>query len=156
MGEIFVIRRAQPDDADVLGQITLAGLYHWGHKENFPELMEDFKNTNLPSPDYIRESPVYVLADSDTVIGYYGLFLEPEKPFVDLRYMFVHPDYIGQGFGKKLWLASLEQAKKLNYDKMRIISDPGAVDFYAAMGATRDTDHEIHPGFVLTVFWFDL
>ena len=136
--------------------MTLDGLKYWGHDKAFPELIEEFRRNELPTPEYVRASPVYVLVEEGRLVGFFGLHLHEEDDFVDLRYMFLDTAYIGRGLGRKLWEAAVQRARRTEIDTMRIVSDPMAVGFYEAMGARRGGEIDVRPGFVLTVFWLDL
>lgn len=133
--------------------MVIDGISYWGHDVNFPDAVEDLKQNNLPTPEYIEQSPVFVVEEYGNVIGFYGLRLHED--FVDLVYMFLKPDRIGGGYGRRLWEHAVSQAGQLS-ERMRILSDPGAQDFYAAMGASLERQHEAAPGFLLGVFWYDL
>lgn len=152
----LAFRQARPDEALELSRLTLDGLRYWGHDTAFPELIEEFRQNELPTAEYIRTSPVYVLLDEGRLVGFYGLYLHEEDDFVDLRYMFLDTAYIGRGLGRKLWQEAVQTARSMEISTMRIVSDPMAVGFYAAMGAERGGEIAVRPGFVLTVFWFDL
>lgn len=154
MEDKLLFRRARPDEADALGEMALQGITYWGHDKKFPELVESLIQNEMPTSDYIHESPVYVLEEAEKCIGFYGL--EDREEFVDLRYMFLDIDYIGQGYGKKLWQHAVKEAPKLGHERMRILSDPKALGFYSAMGAKQIDEHVIKPGFALGIFWFDL
>lgn len=100
MTEKLLFRRARPVEAETLGNMTIAGLSYWGHDKNFPDLMEDFRQNDLPSQEYIEASPVFVAEEDGKVVGYYGLY--NHEDFVDLRFLFLDIDYIGKGYGKVL------------------------------------------------------
>lgn len=153
MVESVVFRRARGDEADVLGDLTIGGVSYWGHDVNFPELVEDLRNNDLPTAEYIEESPVYVLEEGGERIGFYGL--EDRGEHVELRYMFLGTDHIGKGHGRRLWNHAVAQAEEIG-TKMRILSDPGAIGFYTAMGARMEGEQEVKPGFALGIFWYEL
>lgn len=146
-------RRARPDEAELLGEMTIRGVSHWGHDANFPDAVEDLRNHGLPTPDYIERSPVFVLEQDGDVTGFYGL--KPHDGHVELLYLFLEPSRIGTGLGRALWEHAVTEAARTS-DRMLILSDPASNGFYAAMGATQDGEREASPGFRLGVFWFDL
>ncbi|MDX1659303.1 MAG: GNAT family N-acetyltransferase [Nitriliruptorales bacterium] len=146
-------RPARPEEAELLGEMTIAGVSYWGHDVNFPENVESLRQNHLPTPEYIEESPVFVLEEDGNVVGFYGL--RRHDDFVDLVYMFLETDRIGHGYGRRLWDHAVSQAAPLS-DKMRILSDPGATRFYAAMGASKERELDAGNGFRLTLFWYDL
>lgn len=146
-------RPADPSEAPLLGRMVLDGVRHWGHDVNHPEAFAGLRDHGLPTADYVATEPAYVLEDEAGVIGFYGLVVEDD--FVDLRYMFLEPDRIGGGYGRRLWQHAVREAAK-HRSRLRIMSDPGAVGFYAAMGAEREGEIEVSPGFRLTRFWYPL
>ncbi|MGD2079340.1 MAG: GNAT family N-acetyltransferase [Chloroflexota bacterium] len=149
-------RRARPEEAPLLAEMTMQGLYHWGYEEKFPGLMEEFRQENLPTASYIEQSPVYCLVEGGRLTGYYGLVVNEEDQFVDLRYFFLDTAVIGRGYGRRLWLDVLARARELGFDRLRIVSDPAAVGFYQAMGASLEREHVVQPGFALGIMWYDL
>lgn len=146
-------RRADPREAGLLGRFVLAGVRHWGHDVNHPDAFAGLRDHGLPTAAYVAAAPVYVIEDRAGIIGFYGLVIEDD--FVDLRYMFLEPDRIGAGYGRRLWEHAVREATR-HGTLLRIMSDPGAVGFYAAMGAEREGEIEVAPGFRLTRFWYPL
>ena len=146
-------RSADPAEAERLGEIVIVGVSHWGHDVNYPAAVESLRAEGLPTPEYVARSPVFVLEDGDGLIGFYGLGVEPDH--VELIYLFLDTDRIGSGFGRRLWDHALVEAAR-HGTRLVIKSDPMAVGFYEAMGATRGPEVEISPGFRLTTLTLDL
>jgi hypothetical protein len=135
--ETWRFREARPDEAVALGELAMRGLAHWGHDQRFPELVEDFWRTERPTEDFVAANTVHVLEDADgTTVGFYGLRRE-------------------EGFVRRLWRHAVDVAATLD-TRMRVLSDPGAVGFYAAMGGVAERDVELRPGFSLRLYWVDL
>lgn len=145
-------RRATSEDAYLLNEMTLAGVRYWGHHQNHPEAYNGLAS-QLPDGEHTATHPVFVLEDEDEIAGFYEL--RERGDHVELLRMFLKVDLIGQGYGRLLWDHSLSEAKELS-DRMLIVSDPGAVGFYEAMGAEFTETKEVTPGFVLSTFWYDL
>ncbi len=145
-------RRATADDAQLLNQMTLDGLRHWGHDKNFPDLFHSLAS-KLPDGDKIAQSPVFVLEQNDQAIGFYGL--RDREEHMELLRMFLNVERIGHGYGRLLWDHAVNEAAALR-DRMLIMSDPEAVGFYVTMGATLERMQQVAPGFSLGVFWVDL
>lgn len=156
MPEKAQFRRAIPEETDLLRDMTLEGVKYWGHHLTHPQLIEEFGRNELPTADYIRNSPVYVMEERERPIGFFGLTLKEDEQYVDLHYLFLDTSYIGQGYGKKLWQEALLRAGQYGFDRLRILSDPGALGFYEAMGAVLEKDVELRPGFALGLYWYDL
>ncbi|GAA2035134.1 hypothetical protein GCM10009819_19440 [Agromyces tropicus] len=146
-------RTARPDDSAALSELTLAGVAYWGHDVNFPEAVQHLREHDLPTPEFIGSNTVEVLVDDDRSVGFYSL--SQEDGFVDLVHMFLAVDLIGTGLGRRLFERATGVARGLD-ERMRILSDPEATGFYAAMGAELEREVEAAPGFRLGLMWLDL
>lgn len=51
--------------------------------------------------------------------------------------LFVEPDAIGRGVGRRLFEHATAAAASLGFGRLTIDADPNAEPFYVAMGATR-------------------
>jgi GNAT superfamily N-acetyltransferase len=72
------------------------------------------------------------------VVGFYGL--REQGGEIELLYLFVEPEVVNRGYGKRLWAHAVAFAAKLGFQKIKIESDPYAEAFYQAMGARRIGD----------------
>lgn len=126
------IRPARPQEADLLSRLALRSKSHWGYPAEFLEACRDELTL---TPDFIAHSPVFVLEDAQSVVGFYGL--READDAIELFYLFVAPEAINHGYGKLLWEHAVQVAAKLGYSKISIESDPHAEAFYLAMGARR-------------------
>lgn len=154
-GSTLELRPASADEADELTGLMVSSVGHWGHDVNFPALVADLAENNAVTPNYMERGEVWVLVDDlGETIGFYGLV--PREEDVDLTYMFLEPNTIGGGFGRRLWLHAVTRARSMLLPRMRIMSDPGAIGFYSAMGAQLERRIEVVPGFALGLMWFDL
>lgn len=147
-----MFRRAISGDRDLLDEMTLAGARHWGHHIEHPEAYAALA-AQLKAEDSPEHHLVFVLEEDDEVVAFYEL--RDRGDHVELLRMFMRTDLIGQGYGRVLWNHAVEQAAQ-THDRMLIMSDPGAVGFYAAVGATFERNQEVAPGFSLGAFWHDL
>lgn len=145
-------RRATAEDTDVLNDMTLAGIRHWGHDVTFPDAYAALAS-DLPTPSDTAANPVFVLEEDGVPIAFHDL--RDRGDHVELYRMFQVPGLIGTGIGRLLWDHAVAQARELG-DRLLIMSDPEAEGFYAAMGATLERRVEVSPGFRLGVYWFDL
>ena len=117
-------RRADPAEAERLGEIVIAGVSHWGHDVNYPAAVESLRAEGLPTADYVARSPVFVLEDDDGLIGFYGLGVEPDH--VELIYLFLDTDRIGAGFGRRLWDHALARGREAwNSSRHQVRPDGG-------------------------------
>ena len=66
------------------------------------------------------------------IIGWYRLLVR--LPAVVLEDLWVLPDYIGKGIGRKLFEHAIEQAQLSGADHLELDADPNAAPFYMRMG----------------------
>ena len=126
------IRRAQPEDADTLTEISHAAKRHWGYPENW---IEHWKEDLTISRDFIADNEVYVAVDRDQILGCCALVLKDGK--ADLEHMWIRPEHMGTGVGRSLFMHAMERACNLNASAVDILADPNAAGFYERMGARR-------------------
>ncbi len=126
------VRRARADEAGDLSDLARRSKGHWGYDAAFLEACRDELTL---TEEYIKSSPVYVLDDDGSIVGFYGLRGRP--PDGEVAFLFVEPNRIGSGAGRILWDHMIETARDGKYELLTIDSDPGAESFYVAMGATR-------------------
>lgn len=132
--------------------MTLAGARHWGHDQAHPEAYAGLA-AQLTAEDGPENHPVFVLEEDGEVIAFYEL--RNRGDHVELLRMFMRNDLIGKGYGRVLWNHAVDQGAQTHH-RMLIMSDPGAVGFYAAVGATFERSQEVAPGFCLGIFWRNL
>lgn len=147
-----VIRRASPHEAPLLNALTGRSALHWGYE---PEFLDWEPQALLVTPKFIAESPVYVLEEDGRVTGYYGLLGEPPEMILDK--LFVEPDRIGTGRGKRLWRHAVATARERGATLLTFAADPNAAPFYRAMGAEWVSEEPTsRPGWALQMFRFPI
>lgn len=126
------ISRATPNDADSLTKIATSAKRHW----NYPEEWIQYWLPQLTiSPEYISANEVWMMLDEEMPIAFYALSQDEEG--YELGHLWVLPEYIGKGIGKKLLRHALERCKLLNISSLKIYADPNAQLFYEKMGAKK-------------------
>lgn len=147
-----MFRRARADERDLLDEMTLAGVRYWGHDENHPEAYAGLAALleKEPGPE---NHPVYVLEEDGEVAGFFEL--RDRGDHVELLRMFLRPELIGKGYGRRLWEEATAVAAE-SHERMLIMSDPKATSFYEAMGAILEEEHTVAPGFTLGKYWYEL
>jgi|SRR5436190_13658200 len=126
------IIRAQPQDAGALTQIAHAAKRHWNYRENWIQKWEDVLTLR---PEVIAENPAYCAIDEGRPIGFYVLTSEAGKLHLD--HLWILPNEIGRGVGRRLFEHAVQTAKRLGNKTIIIESDPNAEGFYKRMGARR-------------------
>lgn len=147
-----MFRRARADERELLDEMTLAGIRHWGHHQNHPDAYAGLV-ARLESESGPEDHPVYVLEEEGEVAGFFEL--RDRDDHIELLRMFLRPELIGQGYGRRLWDEAITVAAE-SHDWMLIMSDPGSTGFYEAMGARLEQEVAVAPGFSLGRYWFDL
>lgn len=149
----FRIRRARPDEADLLTDLALRSKAHWGYDAAF---MARCRAALAVEPDDIRAQPYYVAESDGRVLGFYGF--EPEGDAIGLSRFFVEPVAIGSGVGRALMEHAKEAARRAGHATLIAIADPNAAAFYKRMGGTPagSMPSEIDPARPLPVLRFDL
>lgn len=156
MADEIRLRVAREDECRALSDLAFRSKAFWGYSRDFMEacraelkvLAEDIANTDRH----------YVLAKSKgAILGYYA----PERLSVDeyeLEALFVEPDWIGQGIGRRLIEHAKAQAWQGGAHCLIIQGDPNAADFYRAAGGVQVGERESGsiPGRYLPVFRIEL
>jgi ribosomal protein S18 acetylase RimI-like enzyme len=126
------IRRVLPDKAATLSQIALAAKRHWGYPERW---MEIWKPQLTFSPEYFEENESWVAEINSAPIAFYTLLEKDGSAWIEN--LWVSPEYIGKGVGKRLFLHALELSRQRGYKKLQLEADPNAVGFYEKMGMKK-------------------
>jgi GNAT superfamily N-acetyltransferase len=144
------IRPATLEEVPYLHALTGRSALHWGYE---PEFLDWEPESIAVTPEFFARATIYVLEEDGRVVGYYALVGGP--PEVALDKLFVEPDRIGAGFGKRLWRHAVATARKMGATVMTLYSDPNAAPFYRAMGAEwMGEEATSRPGWALQVFRF--
>jgi N-acetylglutamate synthase-like GNAT family acetyltransferase len=126
------IRRAIPDEADVLTEIAHAAKRHWGYPENW---IREWKSDLTITPEFIAANEMYVAMKGEEIVGCCAIAFG--ESFVELEHMWIRPEHMGTGIGRTLFLYVKERAANLKIPALELSADPNAEGFYKRMGATR-------------------
>ena len=149
-----VIRPAVAAEAPILTALAFRSKAYWGYDAAF---MEACRQDLTTSADHIRTGLVYVFEEAGRIVGFYKLRLH-EADEAELVDLFVEPDAIGHGYGKRLWRHAVGTARQLGARHMTFQSEPHAEGFYQAMGAERIgmSESTVFPGRMLPLMRFVL
>jgi GNAT superfamily N-acetyltransferase len=128
------IRQARPEECGALTEIAMRSKAHWGYSAEF--MLNVRADLEVRPEKFMPGFHVYALETENEMIGFYSLRLESAESVI-LEDLFIEPQHIGLGYGKRLWDHSLVVAESLGYCKLTLISDPYAEPFYAHLGAVR-------------------
>ncbi len=139
-----MMRRGQREDARELTRLSFASKGYWEYPEEWFQIWE--KELTL-TPEYMEENPVWVVEEPeapDPILGYYSLVDLKEDIFISgirlpagtwLEHMFIRPDVIGHGLGRRLFDHCKAQCRHREIPCLDILADPNAREFYEKMGA---------------------
>jgi ribosomal protein S18 acetylase RimI-like enzyme len=130
--DVIVFRDARDNEAGLLGEVALRSKGHWGYGEDF---LEECRAELTFRPEDVAARRIVVADSSAGVVGFYSIDGQP--PSGELGNLWVIPERIGTGLGRKLWQHAVATAGKAGYASLRIEADPNAVGFYTAMGAEQ-------------------
>lgn len=128
----MLLRPARPDEAGFLSDLAVRSKAHWGYDADF---LAGSRIQLAVRPDEVAARRVTVAEQDGVVVGFYALEGAPPAGVLDL--MFVEPDHIGRGVGRRLWTHAVATAREVGLDSFTIDADPFAEAFYLAMGAVR-------------------
>ena len=143
----ITIQPARPQQAADLSDIAYRAKGYWGYAA---DQMEQWRVEFLTiTPTYIEANAVWVaVVDARQIAGFAAVEQHGDEAI--LEHLWVLPEYIGQGIGKRLFLRVAATTPEFTFT-----SDPHAEDFYRKMGAQKIGEYPSGlQGRVLTTFRF--
>jgi len=135
------IQMAYPEHASALTVIAISAKRHW----NYPERWIEFWLSSLSiSPGYISDHETWMSIANSKPVGFYSLRVDYEILLLDN--LWVLPDFMGGGIGRRLFEHALERSKALNASILKIEADPNAQSFYEKMGARKVDEYRSEVG----------
>jgi GNAT superfamily N-acetyltransferase len=131
IGQRWRIRRARPGEAGQLSGLARRSKAYWGYDDEFLERVA--ADLTIP-PRAIAEHQVWVLEADGRVIGFHRVI--PGEPAV-LEDLWLEPEAIGAGHGRRLWEHAVGVARVCGASAMELDAEPNAMGFYQRMGAVR-------------------
>ena len=126
------IRRALPEEAPELKALMIASKGYWPYSDEWMAAwVSRLVLTAHYLPDHVDE--VYVAVVESAIAGFYALL--PQGPLCILDDLWVAPDRIRTGVGRRLFGHALQRAGELGADQMEGEAEPNAAGFYLRMGA---------------------
>jgi len=130
------ILQATPDEAGILTTITLASKRHWNYPEEWIQIWLPLLTI---TPEYILENETWVAFKGEMCAAYYSLKKDDKSLWLDN--LWVLPELMGLGIGKRLFQHALERSRLFGVATLKIEADPNAQNFYEKMGAQKISDH---------------
>lgn len=131
VGKRSRIRSARPEEAEQLSGLARRSKAHWGYDAEFLRRVTA-ELTIMPLA--IAEHEVWVLEADGRVIGFHRVI--PGDPAV-LEDLWLEPEAIGGGHGRRLWEHAIGVARAGGASAMELDAEPNAMGFYERMGAVR-------------------
>ncbi|MEY9932036.1 N-acetylglutamate synthase-like GNAT family acetyltransferase [Catenulispora sp. GP43] len=147
------LRSARPDEAELLTELVMRSKAHWGYSDEF---MERCRAELTIRAEEMAPSRMTVAESQGRVVAV--ATLEGEPPEGELGSLFVDPDVIGKGVGRRLLQHMLDMARGIGARTVVLDADPNAEPFYEAMGFVRVgvVPSGSIPGRTLNRYAFDL
>ncbi|MEO1518006.1 MAG: GNAT family N-acetyltransferase [Bacteroidota bacterium] len=130
MTSSFRVAPAEPADAPHLSLIAHAAKAHWGYPS---EWLDRWKAELDFTEAFIIQHPVFKLLTADEEVIGCCAFME-EGPTLWVDRLWVLPEYIGKGLGRKLFREALGRIVRPTHLQLKVVSDPNAVGFYEKEG----------------------
>lgn len=135
-----MIRPAKETDRQRLTTISFSSKGYWKYPKEYFDI---WKNELTLSSEYIQNNDVFVYEKNGLIVGYYSVVeikenievsgIEIHKGFW-LDHMFITPQNIGQGIGRKMFNHLRKWCQFTGVEKLGILADPNSRGFYEKMG----------------------
>ncbi len=124
------LRTARPDEAAAFTALALRSKAHWGYDAAF---MARCVAELTVTPELIEEGFAIAAECDGRVVGF--ILCHPVwPPAAELHMIFVEPEVIGQGIGRRLVEAAFAGLAWLGVQRVEVDSDPHAEPFYRSCG----------------------
>ena len=127
---MYNILAAKGYEASELSRIAIESEAYWGYDSDY---MDKFKVNYGVTEEFIRNNPTFIFYENNTIIGFYALSIKPEENSIE--YFYIEPQYIGKGYGKKMWNHLENYCKGHKLKEFTLVTSPQAKEFYEKMGA---------------------
>jgi GNAT superfamily N-acetyltransferase len=127
---MIVFIESSVDDIDELNNIAFLSESHWGHDKN---MMAVFKEEYRLTQEYLKNNKVFNMMLGGNIIGFYAFNMTQEIP--ELEYFYLKPEYIGMGYGRKLWDEAIEFCKNNKIKTFVFVAGSEVKKYYLKMGA---------------------
>lgn len=126
-----ILRAARPDEGPVLSAIARASKAHWGYPKAWLDAWRDELTIDASLIERLRVT----VAEQAEPMGFSALTVDGER--AELEHLWVLPDAIGHGLGRRLFHDAVDAAADAGARRLVIVSDPNAAPFYERMGARK-------------------
>ena len=125
--------KAEVSDVEKLRILARDSEAHWGYDEEFMRIFDETYNI---TEDFIRNSPVYLLREDDSIVAFWGMVYEDYG--WELEYFYVSESSLMKGYGKTMWNHLVSWSREQNITEFEFVTSPQAIGFYEKMGVIHD------------------
>jgi GNAT superfamily N-acetyltransferase len=125
----FEIRRARPDEVEVVRSLIVESMGHWDRSPAY--LAEATELMSLDARDLARDE-AFVLTIGAEIAGFSRVSVTDRA--AEIEEMHVQPRWIGHGFGSALFERVAERARQRGAVVLRWSTDQHSLGFYERMG----------------------
>jgi len=119
------IKRARVDDHVALTNVMRKSKAIWGYSKEQMKLWEG--ELTITEKD-ILENNFFNIYHDNQIAGFYSESIQFGN--LKLENLFVHPDFVGQGYGKLLLEDFLKRSNSIQHERLILEADPNAELFY--------------------------
>ena len=116
-------------DVETLKDISIRSKAWWGYEDHF---MEQFAASTIFSSEQPQGSNVVKVCLDGKIIGWYHYL--PRDGKVELTDYWLSPEYIGKGYGGKMFQDLKNRVSRDGFSRIEFDADPNAAPFYEHMG----------------------
>lgn len=124
------IRRARPEDAETLTDLSMRSKRSNGYDEAFMAACREELTVTVKR---LCEGEYWV-AESGAVCGCACLVTDLTNCSGEIHAFFIDPEWQRKGIGRLLWRKLAERAREAGLTELHLDADPFAVPFYEALG----------------------
>lgn len=136
----IVIRIAREEECSTLSDLAFRSKAFWRYSADFMEACR--AELSISAVDIASPDCHYVIAESKgEILGYYALRKISAEEY-ELEALFVDPERIGQGVGRKLMEHAKNHAQEDGARFLLVQGDPNATGFYRAAGGIQVGERE--------------
>lgn len=122
--------KATPEDHKELTKLIRLSKNYWQY--GAAQIEAWHKELSVTEED-INTNSFFKLIENQELIGFCSYILLPDQVLY-LENLFIHPDFIGKGYGAKGMAFMLKEAATNNCTQILLDSDPNAESFYLKYG----------------------
>lgn len=146
-----VLSRIAPEHERDINALIMRSKAHWGYDAAIMASLGHVLRLNLTAAGAGRAIAAWSDGQPVGIVQISDLDEDARGSAIRLDLLFIAPEAIGTGLGRRLYAWALDQARAAEADRLDILSDPFARSFYTAMGAAfvEERPSKLVPGRML-------